>query len=157
MENRHLFTIMATPIEVPVAVDRHHWPVHVTLVGNFRADRSQFDAISASLIEIVEATSAFGVVLGPAAQFGATHSIPVLLAEHPDFHRLHQSLAARVMQMTTFEAVEPAFWGSGYRPHATLAPAVRVEAGDVLQLNNVALISLDGQTGRRLSTVSVDP
>lgn len=153
MEDQRLFTIMATPVEVPAVVDRRRWPVHVTLVGNFHADNSQSDAVAASVAAIGGDTFAFEVALGPADQFGATHSIPVLIAEHPTFHRLHESLAARLMRLPGFGAVEPAFWGSGYRPHATLGVAVNATEGSVVEIDWVSLFTLEGHTGRRLSTI----
>jgi len=54
-----------------------------------------------------------------------------------------------------FVAVEPAYWGSGYRPHATLGPAVRVKLGDTLPIRELSLVSLIGPSGHSRFSVSL--
>ncbi|GAB2848505.1 2'-5' RNA ligase family protein [Microbacterium insulae] len=110
MEHHRLVTIMATPGEVAATVDRSRWPVHVTLVGNFDVDPKALHVLSTDFATVTSSVQALEVRLGPAAQFGGSHDIPVLLAEHPTFHRLHNALAARVQGLTGFPAAEPAYW-----------------------------------------------
>ena len=155
MEPHRLFTIMATPVEVAAVVDRSHWPVHVTIVGNFRVDPEEHDALTADVAAVAGGLPAFDVRLGSAARFGAALDIPVLLAEHPMFHRLHRALAARIGLLPSFAPVEPAYWGRGYRPHATLGNGVSAADGDLLKIRWLTLIALDGKIGRPLSAVQL--
>ncbi|MDQ7877681.1 2'-5' RNA ligase family protein [Microbacterium sp. QXD-8] len=157
MEHHRLVTIMATPGEVAATVDRRRRPVHVTLVGNFHVDPKAHDVLSTDLATVTSSVQAFQVRLGPAAQFGGSHNIPVLLAEHPMFHLLHTALAARVKGLTGFAAAEPAYWTGGYRPHVTLGTVVNAVEGELLTVNWITLVALEGRTGRRLSTVQLTP
>jgi 2'-5' RNA ligase len=151
MTYARLFAVIATPVEVPTRVDRARWPVHVTLVGLFRVD-VPLDEVAAHIAAATSDVPAFDVALGPAALFGAGEDIPVLLAEHPACHLLHESLAAGLAALAGFEPVEPAFWGSGYRPHATLGPAVAASPGEIVALDRVTLVSLEGRTGTPVYT-----
>lgn len=157
MKHHRLVTIMATPFEVAPTVDRRRWPVHVTLVGNFHVDPMAHDALSSDFAAVSSSIHAFEVRLGPAAKFGAANNIPVLLAEHPMFHRLHIALAARIRRLPGFAAVEPDFWEGGYRPHATLGTAVNASEGEPLKVDWITLVALEGQTARRLSSVQLIP
>jgi 2'-5' RNA ligase len=153
MGEARLLTVMANPVEVPAEVDRSGWPVHVTVAGNFRVDGAQIETISALVAGVAAGVDAFAVHLGPEAQFGPEHSIPVLLADHPTFHRLHERMAAGLARLPGFIAADPLYWGGGYRPHATLGSVVRVREGSTLSMKVLTLASLEEQTGRSVSTV----
>jgi 2'-5' RNA ligase len=150
-----LFSVMATPRPVPAVVDRTRWPVHVTVAGNFRVDGSSVAAIHALLESCVHRVAAFGVRLGPLDHFGVARDVPVLLAPHPSFDRMHESLAAGLALLPGFAPVEPHQWRDGYRPHATLAAAVQAMDADVLSITTLTLVSLQGANGHRLVTVDL--
>lgn len=155
MEEERLLTVMATPVGVPAVVERTRWPVHVTVAGNFRVDEAHTIEVSALLNSVANHVTAFDIKLGPRDQFGSERNIAVLLASHPAFHRLHESLAAGLRDMPGFAAAESSFWGSGYLPHATLGPAVSVRDGDVLSFRTLTLVSLHGNIGQRVSAVEL--
>lgn len=150
-----LFVVVATPSPVPAVVDRAHWPVHVTVAGNFRVDGSSAAAIHALLESTVQCVAAFGVRLGPLDRFGVAKDVAVLLASHPLFDRMHESLAVDLMHVPGFAPAEPRHWRDGYRPHATLGPAVRAKDGDVLPISTLTLVSLHGVNGRRRFAVDL--
>jgi hypothetical protein len=150
-----LFVVVATPGPVPAVVDRSHWPVHVTVAGNFRVDGSSAMAIPALLESSVHRVTAFGVRLGPLDRFGVAEDVPVLLASHPLFKRMHESLAADLAQVPGFAPAEPRHWRDGYRPHATLGPAVRLMDGDVLTIKTLTLVSLRGVRASSLFAVDL--
>lgn len=156
MEEERLLTVMATRVEVPALVQRSRWPVHVTIAGNFRVDDAHTVEVSALLESVANDIAAFDVKLGPKDRFGTERNIAVLLAEHSAFHSLHESLAAGLKQIPGFAAAESPFWESGYRPHATLGPAVSVRDGDSLSVRTLTLVSLHGNTGQRVSAVELD-
>lgn len=146
-----LFAVVGTPDPVPEHVDRDQWPVHVTIASNFFADNSAEAAIIALLESSARDVPAFEVELGPPALFGANADLPVLLAPHQSFDRLHGALAARLMRLPGFIAVEPNYWLEGYRPHATLGRAVRVSEGQTLHILALTLVSLYRGTGTRIA------
>jgi hypothetical protein len=153
--DEELFVVVATPGRVPAVVDRAHWPVHVTVAGNFSVDGSSSTAIPALLESSVQRVAAFGVRLGPLDRFGVAKDVPVLLASHPWFNQMHESLAADLAQVPGFAPAEPRHWRVGYRPHATLGPAVSAWDGDMLTIRTLTLVSLHGLSGRSLFAVDL--
>ena len=150
-----MLVVVATRVEIAVVVDRSKWPAHVTLAGNFRVDDAYADAVSSQCVSAANDAVAFDVSLGPTALFGFAQNIPVLLAEHPAFHRLHKSLSAGLKQLPGFTVVEPSFWGNGYHPHVTLGPAVSVGEGEALSIRWLTLVSLQEHTVQRVSAVQL--
>jgi 2'-5' RNA ligase len=155
MEDGQLLTVMATPIRIPAVVERTRWPVHVTIAGNFRVNEANTIEVSALLDSVATNVAAFVVKLGPKESFGPERNIPVLLALHPEFQRLHESLTERLREMQGFAAAEPSFWEGGYRPHATLGAVVDVREGDDLSLRTLTLVSLHGNIGKRIYDVEL--
>jgi hypothetical protein len=51
--------------------------------------------------------------------------------------------------------VDRSHWRDGYRPHATLGPAVRLMDGDVLTIKTLTLVSLHGVRARSLFAVDL--
>jgi hypothetical protein len=153
--DEELFVVVATPSPVPAVVNRAHWPVHVTVAGNFRVDGSSATAIPALLESSVHRVAAFGVRLGPIDRFSVAKDVPVLLASHPLFNRMHKSMAADLAHVPGFAPAEPRHWRDGYRPHATLGPAVSARDGDVLTIRMLTLVSLRGVSGRSLFAVDL--
>ena len=147
------FAVIATPDPVPTVVDRARWPVHVTVAGNFRVDAPAVAGIPALLESIAHDFTAFGVKLGPRDSFGPGKNVPVLLAPHPLLDQIHGSVAAELAHAAGFSPAEPDYWGGGYRPHATLGPAVAAEPGELLSIRTLTLVSLLGDSGRRLFAV----
>jgi 2'-5' RNA ligase len=155
MEDERLLTVMVTPVGLPVMVERTRWPVHVTVAGNFRLYKAHTNEVSALLNAVANDVAAFDVELGPRDRFGVEHNIPVLLASHPVFHSLHESLAVGLKDMPGFAPAEPSYWEGGYRPHVTLNPALGVHVGDTLSFTTLSLVSLRGSLGQRVSTVGL--
>jgi hypothetical protein len=87
--------------------------------------------------------------------YQACKDVPVLLASHPLFDRMHESLAADLVHVPGFAPAEPRHWRDGYRPHATLGPAARAKDGDVLPIRTLTLVSLHGVGGRSLFAVDL--
>lgn len=153
MTRRPLYVIVATSDEVIGPVDRSRWPAHTTVVGNFHLEAGHGEAAARALMATLSGVRAFDVVLGPSARFGKRGDVPVLIAEHQSFHRLHAALVARLESVPGFAAVESAFWGSSYRPHVTLGTAVDARLGQLMRMEWMTLVVLDGGIGRRVSSV----
>ena len=152
-----LLVVVGAPHPVPAQVDRARWPVHVTIAPNFRVDRSAEGMIPALLESIAQGVTAFDVKLGPADHFGVVGDVLVLLAQHASFDQLHSGLATGLMRVPGFAPAELRHWRDGYRPHATLGPAVQVHAGETLPIRTLTLVSLRGDIGQRVSTIELPP
>jgi 2'-5' RNA ligase len=140
---------------VPTSVNRDAWPVHVTIASNFVVDVSEATAVSSLLESCALDLTAFAVRLGPTAFFGVNADLPVLLAPHQSFDRLHTALGTGLSRLSGFVATEPDYWFEGYRPHASLGSAVRVEEGDLLPIRTLTLVSQRGRTGTLISAINL--
>jgi hypothetical protein len=147
--------VVASPGPLPEVIDRSHWPAHITVVSNFRADLSGIPAISHAVRATATRLPPFEVVLGPTALFGTEGDVPVLLAEHAFLHQLHESIGDAVAGTRCFQADHPAFWGSGYRPHATLGPSVGLSDAELLRITHLVVVSLQTTTGRPITTAAL--
>jgi len=153
--DEELFAVIATPSPVPPIVDRARWPVHVTVAGIFGVGAPGVAAIPDLLESVLHGMASFDVELGPLDRFGAGGDVPVLLAPHPLLDEIHESLAAGLGHIPGFSPVEPDYWGDGYRPHATLGPAVSATAGDMLAIRVFSLVGLHGPDGHRRFAVNL--
>lgn len=155
MDEGKLLTVTATPVELPEVVARDHWPVHVTIIGNFRVEAASESVVADLLASLASHVAAFSVSLGPRDQFGPERTMLVLLAEHPLLHQLHGSLGRDIKRVPGFAACLPSHWEDGYRPHATLGSAVDVVDGDTLELRWLTLASLEGDSAHRITAVEL--
>ncbi|WP_413601707.1 2'-5' RNA ligase family protein [Curtobacterium sp. Curtsp57] len=133
---------------MPASVDRANWPVHVTVLPNFVVDGSAVAAVTSIVREAADRQSAFDADLGPRAMFGPRRDVPVLLAEHPVFHTLHGSFSGSVESLPGFRTDHAEFWGTGYRPHATVVCGA--ERARRISITNLAVASLAGPQARVL-------
>ncbi|MEN0101776.1 MAG: 2'-5' RNA ligase family protein [Curtobacterium sp.] len=135
---------------MPASVDRANWPVHVTVLPNFVVDGSAVAAVTSIVREAADRQSAFDADLGPRAMFGPRRDVPVLLAEHPVFHALHGSLSGSVESLSGFRTDHAEFWGTRYRPHATIVPGAQSAGARQISITNLAVASLAGPQARVL-------
>ena len=91
----------------------------------------------------------------PLDRFGVAKDVAVLLASHPLFDLMHESLAVDLIHVPGFAPAEPRHWRDGYHPHATLGTAVRAKDGDVLPIRSLTLVSLHEVNGRRRFAVDL--
>ncbi|WP_104044107.1 2'-5' RNA ligase family protein [Arthrobacter sp. ZGTC412] len=141
------------PVTDGLVFPRPHWPLHVTLV--------RFDVDSDGAAEQVAAVAAphAGVALGANltvgedARFGRNGSVPVsLIQPHADLQALHQQLVEAVESLGG-KVLTPAHTMSGYRPHVSHHGDKRLNPGDAVVLDRIALVDMapDGdRTVRRI-------
>jgi 2'-5' RNA ligase len=156
MPAEHPLVAVTTPHVPPEQVDRSRWPIHVTVAGNFEVDDAAVETLPPIMRAAAADVSLFEVRLGSPDRFGAGGSVPVLLVSHPSLDELHASLAARLSEVAGFTPLEPAYWGDGYRSHATLGRAVTAREGERLTLRYLSLFSLMPATARRLACILLD-
>ena len=124
------------------------WPLHVTVVPVFTSELG--------VAELAARLS--GPRLAVTAQhderFGAGHSIPVtVIAPDAAILALHRSLVAA---LAPIEIETPRFAGDAFRPHVTIRRFGRLEAGDVVELTQLALVDMEpGQPGRERRVLAV--
>jgi hypothetical protein len=152
VETEHL-VIVATPRPLPVIIDRRRFPVHVTVAGTFVVQGSGESAIISLLATSAQGVPSFSVNLGPSAHFGPNSDIPVLLASHGSFDRIHEALASELPRLPGFVAAEPGYWRDGFRPHVTISPSIRIREPAHLTVRVLSLVSLRRATATRIATI----
>ena len=148
-----IFVAFVEPVADGLVFPRSEWPLHITLV--------RFDVGTDVLAERVAAlaappaAAALGAALsvGEDAGFGRNGSVPVnLIQPQPDLQALHEQLVSAVNSLGG-KVLTPAHTMSGYRPHVSHHGDKRLNPGDTLVLDRIALVDMapDGdRTVRRV-------
>lgn len=147
--------VVGTPGRLPGRVDRADWPEHVTVLPNFVVEEPAVASVTSIVRQAADRQPAFSVDLGPRAVFGPGHDVPVLLADHPVFHALHGSLSGSVEPLPGFRPDHTEFWGTGYRPHATIVSGAEAAVARQIMITYLAVASLDGPRARVLVNCSL--
>jgi len=141
------------PVADGLVFPRTHWPLHITLV---RFDVGTDDsAEQAAVLAAPYAGAALGASLtvGEDAGFGRNGSVPVsLIQPQPDLQALHEQLLTAVESLGG-KVLTPAHTMSGYRPHVSHHGDKRLNPGDAVVLDRIALVDMapDGdRTVRRV-------
>jgi hypothetical protein len=138
---RLVVVLPLTPIPVGAGFAVSAWPLHVTVLPPFLTD-APADRIADAIAATTRALPALTVLAGGTELFGRRHDIPVTLIE-PDatLTALHTTLV-RAIRPFAAAPDEPAFTGPGFRAHVTHKPPARIHPGDVLTLEQVALVDM---------------
>jgi hypothetical protein len=144
------------PVAEGLVFPRTDWPLHITLV-RFDAGTTDGADPAECLAALAEAPAmaALGASLtaGNDAGFGRHGSVPVSLIEpQPDLQILHERLVAAV-GILGGKVLTPAHTLSGYRPHVSHHGDKRLQPGDAVVLDRIALVDMapDGdRTVRRV-------
>ena len=144
------------PVADGLVFPRSEWPLHITLV---RFDAGGPDSADAAerIAGLAEgpAMAALGarLTVGEDAGFGRNGSVPVnLIQPQPDLQALHEQLVAAAGSLGG-TILTPAHTMAGYRPHVSHQGGKRLNPGDAVVLDRIALVDMapDGdRTVRRI-------
>lgn len=140
------------PVTDGLVFPRSEWPLHITLV-RFDVEDAAVERVAA--LASPHAAAALGAALsvGEDAGFGRKGSVPVSLIKlQPDLQALHERLVAAV-ESVGGTILTPAHTLSGYRPHVSHKGDKRLNPGDGVVLDRIALVDMapDGdRTVRRI-------
>ena len=140
------------PVPDGLVFPRSEWPLHITLV---RFDVEDVAAERVAALAAPPAAAALGARLGVGedAGFGRNGSVPVSLVQpQQDLQALHERLVAAV-ESVGGKILTPAHTLSGYRPHVSHHGDKRLNPGDAVVLDRIALVDMapDGdRTVRRI-------
>ncbi len=148
---------------------RENWPLHITLV-KFDVEPSAGaaeaplrgpaepapteaapaeegnDPLAARIAELMDGpvSAALGghVSVGGDAGFGRAGSIPVsLITPDPGLQELHDALV-RIVAGLPGRISTPGYTGAGYRPHVSHHGGKRLQRGDTVTLDRIALVDM---------------
>ncbi|UKA50071.1 2'-5' RNA ligase family protein [Arthrobacter sp. FW305-123] len=143
---RNLIWVAFTePVEQGLVFSRSDWPLHITLL-RFDVGADLSADVADVLADLAEAPvkGALGTLLtvGEEAGFGHMGSIPVSLIEHnPLLQGLHQEIVDAVNNIGGRIAT-PNYVMERYRPHISHHDGKRPKSGDVVVLDQVALVDM---------------
>ncbi|UUL76667.1 2'-5' RNA ligase family protein [Pseudarthrobacter sp. Fe7] len=140
-----IFVVFVEPVAEGQVFPRTDWPLHITLVRFDAASTDSADAAErlAGLAE-APAAAALGAALavGEDAAFGRNGSVPVsLIAPHPVLQTLHEAFVQAVTAVHG-RILTPAHTLSAYRPHVSHHGDKRLNQGDAVVLDRVALVDM---------------
>lgn len=119
----------------------HEWPLHITVLAPF-ATEAEPSVVARAIARATEGLPAITAAVGADELFGRRHNIPVTLVDDNEpLTELRRLLIANVRPLASAPD-EPAFTGTDFRPHVTIKQDRRVDAGDVLVLDQVALVDM---------------
>ena len=138
----------------PETFSRSHWPLHLTLLGNFYTDASESE-LQSILEDVVEKTLPFSVGGDKKEMFGKNADVPVTvlkkIAELESLHnQLRNSFGPSVLHFET-----PDYIGEGYVPHVTDMVEVGLDVDEEVQLTIISLVRLTENTAHTYSTVAL--
>jgi hypothetical protein len=135
-------------LEVGDGFSMSAWPLHVTIVPNFSTTLPKGDVSSV----FSAPTPAMDVVVGREDLFGPRNNVRVSVVEHSEkLALLHARFVADLLGLgVVFD--NPEYLGAGYRPHITATKRARAGEGDILHLDQLALVDMAprGDSGHRV-------
>jgi 2'-5' RNA ligase len=144
------------PLQVGERFAVHHWPLHVTVLAPFTTHASP-DEVAEVIGHAINGQRSIRAVAGHDELFGRRHDVPVtVLVPNHALDTLHRTLVDAVRPYAASED-EPAFRGSGFRPHVTVKSHGRVLAGDRMLLEQLAVVDMSPRSdprGRSVLAVS---
>ncbi|HEU4668957.1 MAG TPA: hypothetical protein VFS79_14995 [Arthrobacter sp.] len=147
-----IFVAFVEPVADGLVFPRSEWPLHITLV-RFDADDPAAEQVSVIAGPPAEAALGAGLTVGEDAGLGRNGSVSVnLIQPQPDLQALHERLVAAVGSLGG-TILTPAHTMSGYRPHVSHHGGKRLNPGDAVVLDRIALVDMapDGdRTVRRI-------
>jgi hypothetical protein len=154
MQVRNLiFVAFVEPVADGLVFPRSEWPLHITLVRFDVGTDVLTDRMAALAAPLAAAALGAGLTVGEDAGFGRNGSVPVnLIQPQPDLQALHEQLVNAVDSVGG-KVLTPAHTMSGYRPHVSHHGDKRLNPGDTLVLDRIALVDMapDGdRTVRRV-------
>ena len=157
MQVRNLiFVAFVEPVADGLLFSRSEWPLHITLVRfdvGSPAGADPSERVAALAAPLAAAALGAGLTVGEDAGFGRNGSVPVnLIQPQPDLQALHEELVHAVDSLRG-KVLTPAHTMSGYRPHVSHHGDKRLNPGDTLVLDRIALVDMapDGdRTVRRV-------
>ena len=137
---RLVVVIPLEPLRAGTRFAVREWPLHVTVVPPFSTHAS-VDDVARIVTETASDVPPFEVTAGPSAMFGRRHDIPVTLVEEDArLAALHDALQEALTSLASSgdRALEP----REYRPHVTAKGERRATEGEVLKLEQIALVDM---------------
>ncbi|TFD58971.1 hypothetical protein E3T39_11465 [Cryobacterium suzukii] len=149
---RLVLVLPLTPLETGDRFAVEEWPLHITVLAPFDTDAAP-DEIARVTAAALDGHAALTVIAGPDELFGRRHDIAVtVIDDNVALTSLHDRLVEALRPLAT-DPHEWAFAGPEFRAHVTVKRQARVQAGDEINLTQIALVDMAPRTSRSGRTV----
>lgn len=127
--------------DIPELFPAANWPLHCTLLGNFSTKATQEKVID-RVEKVAISHEAITIEISKDTLFGPNADLPVsLVLPTRHIHEFHISLTSRLEPLgITYD--HPQYIHAGYRPHITVQEEARVSEGDIISIDNIALVDV---------------
>ena len=138
---KYVIAKFLAPIADGTEFDAKHWPLHVTLAGNFAVDRKTVGLFE-KLSDLAANEQPITAVAGDDDYFGPQGQVQVTTLDMaPELQALHNHVITLLKDVgATFDA--PQYQEAGYRAHATVQVANRLHEGDVVTIDDFTVIDM---------------
>lgn len=119
----------------------NYWPLHITLASNFMVDWEATDLFN-KLTGVLSDIKPVTVNAGDDEFFGGARKIQVTVMDMtPELMTLHKQII-RTLKDAGAVFDEPQFNEDGYRAHATVQKAHRLNKGDSIHIDEVTIVDM---------------
>jgi len=126
--------------EIPNTFPSSEWPLHLTLLRNFTI-KSPLENLLEELDKCSKNIKAFNMLVENESVFGSNKNIPVsVLQVNKNVTELHADLVTIADKLGAVYD-DPQFVGEGYKPHVTVQGENKLNVGQNILVDNIALAS----------------
>ena len=141
MSQKYVIVHFINSANVPTEFPFSEWPLHVTLLANFTLGQP-LDQFENELANYAEQTKSFKIMADGEAQFGPKQNVAVsLIQPNKNIIEMHNRLSSITSGLGAVYD-EPAYMGTGYRPHATIQTDARLADKQSITLNSFTLVDM---------------
>ena len=138
----YVVVLPVAPLRVGTGFAVEDWPLHVTIVGNFRSRSSEAE-LAAVLSTTARQWRPIDVIVGGEERFGPMHDIRVSIRADPEpLSSRHDALLSALERECGLALDVPEYSRSGYRPHVTVTRTARAVEGEKLTLGQLVLVDM---------------
>lgn len=119
----------------------NYWPLHITLASNFMVDWEATNLFD-KLTSVLSSVKPVSVVAGNDDYFGGERKTQVTLMNMtPELMSLHKQIIKTLKDAgAIFD--EPQYNDDGYRAHATVQKAHRLNEGDAVLIDEITIVDM---------------
>ncbi len=138
---KYTIITLIEPEEEGYEFDSSNWPLHVTIADTFSVECNTHELID-YLNKLSNRLRQVTAVAAGDKSFGSNGEVKVTILDmNSELIKLHSSVV-NFLEEVGVVFNDPHYTKAGYRAHATIQPHMRLEKGDVVNFDHLALIDM---------------
>ena len=140
--SKYVVVLPFEPLRVGDGFAVNEWPLHVTVLPNFRTQAATRD-VARVLRSVFRTLGPVSATVGAEELFGPSGDLLVnVLTDYLPVQWLHEALLEALAREVKFILEVPEYARAGYRPHVTLTPSARATTGNRMIFRQLALVDM---------------